>query len=111
MDSFDKSLIEAFINYGKFNFSPDAIRTNTPKLSAIRNEYDKKLNESTREAFINYAKTSELSAIVDEYKKESEELVKWFWEEVDRQTTDEEKKIWYSEIDDYIKHLFIKGKT
>jgi hypothetical protein len=62
-----------FINIAKEEFCPDEIDTSIdPELVRIREEYDKKFNE----------------------------LVKWFWEEVDRQTTIEEKTILFRQLNE-----------
>lgn len=64
---------ETFINIAKKNFSPDEARTNlSPKLMKIREEYERKFDE----------------------------LVEWFWEEIGKQTTNEEKRLLNKQLDE-----------
>lgn len=65
-----------FMTLAKEQFCPDEIRPNTnAKVDKIREVYDQKFNE----------------------------LIKWFWEEVDQQTSSEEKNVLFEQLDESLK--------
>lgn len=70
-----------FMELAKKGFCPDEIRMNANvKVDQIREEYDQKFFQ----------------------------LIRWFWEEVDKQTTTEEKKILFDQISKCLQEEIIK---
>lgn len=75
---------EIFMNVAKNDFCPDEIDTSiSPKLTQVRRTYDQKFND----------------------------LVRWFWEEVDKATTVEEKKILYEQLSDICKDKILAAQN
>ena len=71
---------EIFMNVAKEGFCPDEIRPNiNNKVDEIRKEYDRKFMETIR----------------------------WFWEEVEKHTDIEEKKILFNQLSDCCKEEII----
>lgn len=71
-----QNIEEIFMNEAKKNYCPDEIRPHlNEKIDKIRDEYDKKFME----------------------------LIEWFWVEVDKETSIEEKKLLFNQLSEGLK--------